>query len=199
VVYVFFCVGGVHGALLDKPSPMTRDEWVPTARSLTADISKLAETLGEYPGAVVVVGNAWPLYYDLSCIREVCGELGRRVVNVVSTLGHTLEEAVLDFMESRSEQFVILSSTEFEFSDLTAAQRVNIDTNIGFDEMARIALVKQLQEFGQEGKRSLTEDDLLRAIIGGHALRRARRLISQIRAAEDLLFQRTLRSLVGGK
>lgn len=197
MVYVFFCVSGALGPLRDYPSPTTREGWVPAARHLAVDISHLAETLVDYPGAVVVVGNGWPLYYDLKCIREVCGELGTRVVNALNTFGGTREQAVLDFMENRIESFVILASSEFEFSDITASQCVNINSEVGFDEAARRVLAKRLREFGEHATRPLSDDDMLRATVGTYALRRARRFISPMRARDDVQFQRRLRSLVG--
>jgi hypothetical protein len=197
VIYVFFCMSGELGPLRDYPSPTTREGWVPTARQLAVDISHLADALADYPGAVVVVGNGWPLYYDLKCIREVCGELGTRIVNALNTFGGTREQAVLDFMENRIESFVILASSEFEFSDLTSSRRVNTNPEVGLDEASRRALVKELHEFGEHATRPLSDDDMLRATVGTYALRRARRFISPMRARDDTQFQRRLRSLVG--
>ncbi|MCG5077521.1 hypothetical protein [Paraburkholderia tagetis] len=197
MVYVFFCMNGELGPLRDYPSPTTREGWVPIARHLAVDISHLAKTLADYPGAVVVIGNGWPLYYDLKCIREVCGELGTRIVNAVNTFGGAREEAVLDFMENRTESFVILASSEFEFSDLTASRRVNINPEVGFDEAARRALAKQLHEFGELATCPLSDDEALRATVGAYALRRARRFISPMRARDDMQFQLRLRSLAG--
>jgi hypothetical protein len=100
-------------------------------------------------------------------------------------------------MENRTESFVILASSEFEFSDLTSSRRVNINSEVGFDEAARRALAKQLREFGELATRPLSYDEMLRATVGTYALRRARRFISPMRARNDMQFQRRLRSLVG--
>ncbi|SDC46682.1 hypothetical protein [Paraburkholderia lycopersici] len=197
MVYVFFCMNGELGPLRDYPSPTTREGCVPAKRHLAVDVSQLAETLAGYPGAVVVIGNSWPLYYDVKRMREACGELGMRIVNAVNTFGGTREQAVLDFMENRTESFVILASAEFEFSDLTSSRRVNVNPEAGIDEAVRRVLVKQLREFGALATRPVSDDEMLRATVAGHALRRAKRFISQMRARNDMQFQRRLRSLVG--
>lgn len=197
MVYVFFCVNGDLGQLRDYPSPTTREGWVPTSRDLAADVSRLEETLADYPGAVVVAGNSWPIYYDLKHLRDACGELGPRIVNAVNTFGGTREEAVLDFMENRADSFVILASSEFEFSDVTSSRRVDINPKVGFDKIARRDLVEQLREFGAFATRPVSDDEMLQATVSGHALRRAKRFILPMRARSDMRFQRKLRSLVG--
>ncbi|MEX3967219.1 hypothetical protein AB4Y42_34175 [Paraburkholderia sp. EG286B] len=197
MVYVFFCVSGAIGPLnLDFSLPK-REGAMANMRRLESDVLLLAETLLNYSGVVIVVGNAWPFHYSLDSLRQAFATLGQRVVNFVNTLSDTQEEAILDFMKNRSDSFVILASSEFEFSDITSSRRVSINPEVGFDEAARRALAKQLQEFGELATRPLSDDEMLRATVGAYALRRARQLISPMRARNDRQFQRRLRSLVG--
>lgn len=197
MVYIFFCVSGALGPLNVNITVPHRHGVKASVRPLDRDVALLTRTLCAYPGAVVVAGNSWPFYYDLESIRQAFSELGPRVVNAVKTLADKQEEAVLDFMSNRTEPFVVLASPEFEFSDLTKSRRVDVDTRFGFDEAARSALLAQLRDIEEPAIRPLSYDDMLRATVTGHVLRRAKQMLSRMHAREDTLFQTSLRALVG--
>jgi hypothetical protein len=197
MVYVFFCVSGALGPLNLNITVPHRHGAKESVRRLDRDIARLTRTLRAYPGAVMVAGNGWPFYYDLESIRLAFEELGPRVINGVKTLADKQEQAVLDFMSNRSEPFVVLASPEFEFSDLTQSRRIDIDTVSGFDEDAHSTLTTRLREIGEPAIRPLSYDDMLRATVSGHALRRAKRMLSRVHANEDVQFQRSLRAILG--
>ena len=197
MVYVFFCVSGALGPLNLNFSVPKRHSETAVMRRLEPDILLLTETLRDYPGAVVVAGNAWPFHYSLDSLRDAFSTLGRRVANFVSTLADRQEEAIFDFMSDRTEPYVVLASTEAEFSKLTDSRRVDIDIERGFDQDARSALLAQLRAIGEPAIRPLSYDDMLRATVSGHALRRAKRTFSRMHAGEDIRFQNRLRTIVG--
>ncbi|WP_168664489.1 hypothetical protein [Paraburkholderia sp. SG-MS1] len=197
MVYVFFCMSGALGPL--RPYcivPKSHGEKA-NMRSLEGDVLRLEASLSDFPGAVIVAGNAWPLYYDLESIRQAFARLGSRVVNVVSTLADRKEEAVLDYMSNRSEPYVVLASPEFEFSSRTDERRIDVDGQRGFDQDAQSALRARLRSIGDPAARPLTKDDILQATASALALRRASRILSRVRASEDSQFQRSLRALLG--
>ncbi|MGF6261831.1 hypothetical protein OKW49_002759 [Paraburkholderia youngii] len=196
MVYIFFCVSGALGTLNLNFTVPKRQGAMANTRRLEVDVSLLTESLRDYPGTVIVVGNAWPLHYNLDSLRQAFSALGQRVVNVVSTLADRQEEAILDFMSNRSEPYIILAP-ESEFSELTDSRRVDIDIERGFDEVASSALVAHLRAIGVPAISPLSYDDMLRATVKGHALRRAMRLLSRMHASEDVQFQRRLRSILG--
>lgn len=195
MVFVFFCVGGVLPPMRRHPSLMTREGAPEATRGLEVDALLLTRTLVPYPGAVIVVANDWPFYYDLEELRS-SREFGRRIVNVVRTLGSTKESAVLDFMSGRAEPFIVIASPDFEFTDLTEPRRIDVGLEQGFDEEAQVSLLEHLRLLGEQATNPLTEDDMLRATVGSRDLKRARKYISPIRAGDDVTFQRKLRSLV---
>ncbi|WP_454808390.1 hypothetical protein [Paraburkholderia fungorum] len=197
MVFVFFCIGGVLGPMHPHASLTTRENVPEATRSLEADVSLLGRTLDAFPGVVVVVGNDWPFYYDIGLLRRECREFGRRVVNVVKTLGGSKEQAVLDFMYGRAEPFIVIASPDFEFTELTASRRIDVDLEHGFDDEARAGLLEHLNTLGAYASNPLSEDDMLRATVGSRDLRRARKYISPIRASGDVAFQHKLRSLIG--
>jgi hypothetical protein len=196
MVFVFFCVGGVLPPMCRHPSLTTREGVPEATRVLEADALLLARTLAPYPGAVIVVANDWPFYYDLEGLRS-SREFGRCIVNVVRTLGSTKESAVLNFMSARAEPFIVIASPDFEFTELTDSRRIDIDLEQGFDEEARVCLLEHLNTLGEHASNSLSEDDMLRATVGSRDMRRARKYLSSIRASGDVAFQRKLRSLIG--
>ncbi|MET3246367.1 hypothetical protein ABIE53_003112 [Burkholderia sp. OAS925] len=198
MVYIHFCVSGVLGTLGTHSPVTTREGEIAATRSLERDVLLLANTLKAYPGAVVVIGNDWPFSYDLEKVRRASRPFGQRVVNVVNTIGSTKEAAVLDFMEGRNDLFLIVASNDYEFSELTVAQRIDVDHKSGFDEAARVQLEARLDALKEDVTRPLSDDEVLRASVSRSALRRARRYIAPMRAAEDLQFQRSLRSLMAG-
>lgn len=197
MVFVFFCVSGVLGPMRRHPSLTTRESEPEVSRSLEADMALVARALNAYPGAVVVIGNDWPFYHDVSTLRAACGELGRRIVNVVRTLGGTKEAAVLDFMSGRAEPFVVIASVDFEFTELTASRRIDVSLEHGFDDEARACLIERLHTLGQHASNPLSDDDMLRATVGSRDLRRAQKYISSVRAGGDVSFQRKLRFFLG--
>lgn len=196
MVFVFFCVSGVLPPMCRHPSLTTREGAPRMARGLESDALLLARTLDPYPGAVIVVANDWPFYFDLKVLRT-SREFGRRIVNVVRTLGSTKEAGVLDFMAGRAEPFVVISSSDFEFSDLTNSKRIDVDPVRGFDQEACVVLNEYLSELGEHASSPLSENDMLRATVGNRDLRRALDFMSRIRANDDAAFQRKLRSLIG--
>ncbi|MGF6410050.1 hypothetical protein [Paraburkholderia sp. MM5482-R1] len=196
MVFIFFCVSGVLGSMSRHPSLTTRENAPEATRSLEKDVLRLGRTLSTYPGAVIVVGNDWPLCYDFRNLREAGHEFGRRVVNVLNTVGSTKEQAVLDFCANRHDPFVILASQDFEFSHRTASSRIDVDQQRGFDETARAALEVHLRGFGACATDTLSDDDILRATVGTYALRKARDIKSPIRANEDAAFQRRLAEML---
>lgn len=197
MVYVFFCVSGALGPLNLNFTVPKRNGAMANLRPLVADVSLLTEVLRDYPGAVIIAGNAWPFHYSLDSLRHAFSALGQRVVNFVSTLSDTQEEAIFDFMSNRAEPYVILASRESEFSELTDSRRVDVDMERGFDQAARAALLAQLRAIGEPAIRALSYDDMLRATVSGHALRRAKRMLSRMHAREDIQFQYRLRTIVG--
>ncbi|MGF6774922.1 hypothetical protein P3T21_000109 [Paraburkholderia sp. GAS334] len=196
MVFVFFCVGGVLPPMRRHPSLMTREGAPEATRELEVDALLLTRTLVPYPGAVIVVANDWPFYYDLEELRS-SREFGRRIVNVVRTLGSTKESAVLDFMSGRAEPFIVIASPDFEFTQLTDSRRIDVGLEQGFDEEAQVSLLEHLRLLGEQATNPLSEDDMLRATVGSRDLRRARKYISPIRASGDVAFQHKLRSLIG--
>ncbi len=196
MVFVFFCIGGVFPPMCRHPALTMREGMPHATRLLEADALLLARTLEAYPGAVIVVGNDWPFYYDLESLRS-SREFGRRIVNAVRTLGSTKESAVLDFMSSRAEPFIVIASPDFEFTDVTDSRRIDVGLEQGFDEKARESLVEHLRMSGEHATNPLSEDDMLRATVGSRDLRRALKYISPIRASYDVAFQRRLRSFIG--
>ncbi|WP_051481605.1 hypothetical protein [Paraburkholderia nodosa] len=197
MVYLFFCVSGALGPLNLNFSVPKRKGAMANMRRLEPDVYFLTETLGDYPGVVIVVGNAWPFHYSLDSLRQAFSTLGRRVTNFVSTLADRQEEAILDFMKSRTEPYVVVASKEAEFSELTDARRVDVDMQLGFNESAQSALVAHLRAIGEPAIRELAFDDMLRATVSGHALRRASRMLSLVHAMDDVEFQWRLRSILG--
>lgn len=175
----------------------TRDDQVARYRSLATDLANFEGALAAFPGAVIVIANDWPFFFDMETIRRAAEGFGRRVFNVVTTLGGSKEDAVLDFMMFRSNPFVVVASPEFEFSSMTASQRLNLDHKRGFDEVARQALETQLRALDEHAMRPLSDEETLEASSSRQAIRRARRFVLLRRADEDLQFQRRLRSLMG--
>lgn len=196
MVFIFFCVSGVLGPMSRHPSLTTRENAPEATRPLERDVQLLGKALSLYPGAVVVVGNDWPLYYDVKTLRQANSGFGRRVFNVLNTIGSTKEQAVFDFMANRDEPFVILASEDFEFTQRTASSRIDVDRERGFDETARAALELRLNGFGGYASDPLSNDDILRATVGIHALRKARDFKSPLRANEDVAFQRHLAEML---
>ncbi|WP_076882795.1 hypothetical protein [Burkholderia pseudomallei] len=181
MVFVFFCVSGVLGPMRRHPSMTTREGEPQAIRSLDADVLRMGSSLSSYPGAVIVVGNDWPFYYDVELIRRACSEFGLPVVNVVKTFGGTKENAVVDFMSGRPEPFVVVASQDFEFSENTASQRISVDCQDGFDEAASGSLSEHLRALGEHSLGPLSDDDMRRATVVRYATREVREYISNIR------------------
>ena len=198
MVFVFFCVGGVLPPMCRHPSLTMREGASEATRGLEADARLLARTLAPYPGVVIVVANDWPFYYDLDELRSSL-EFGRRIVNVVRTLGSTKEAGVLDFMSGRAEPFIVIESPDFEFTELTDSSRIDVDPKQGFDKKARARLLEHLSTLGDHASNPISEEDMLRATVGSRDLRRAQKYIAPIRAGEDVSFQRKLRFLIASE
>jgi hypothetical protein len=196
MVYIFFCVSGVLGPMSRHPSLTTREKSPEATRALERDVHLLGKALSPYPGAVIVVGNDWPLYYDLKSLREAHHGFGWRVVNVLNTIGSTKEQAVFEFMANREEPFMILASLDFEFTHRTALSRIDVDPESGFDENACAALVVHLRGFGARATDALSDDDILRATVPTVSLRKARDFRSPLRANQDEAFQRRLAEML---
>lgn len=196
MVFVFFCVSGVLGSMSRHPALTTYENAPEATRSLERDVLLLGRTLSAYPGTVIVVGNDWPLYYDLRNLREAGHGFGRRVVNVLNTVGGTKEQSVLDFLANRDDPFVILASRDFEFTHRTASSRIDVDQERGFDEITRAALEVHLRGFGTRATTPLSDDDILRATVATVALRKARNFGSPLRAHQDVAFQRRLAQML---
>ncbi|WP_244138119.1 hypothetical protein [Burkholderia vietnamiensis] len=123
MVLLFFCISGVLGAIDRHPSITTRENEPEATRSLESDARLFAQAIEPFPGALVVIANDWPLLYDLEFLRQEFALLGPRIVNSVKILGGTKEESILKFMSSRSEPYVVVTSSDFEFSEGTMGIR----------------------------------------------------------------------------
>ncbi|MCW0131861.1 HAD domain-containing protein [Burkholderia pseudomallei] len=172
MVLVFFCVSGVLGAIGRHPSITTRDDEPEATRALESDARMFAQTIEPFPGALVVIANDWPLLYDIKFLRQECAPFGHRIVNSVRVLGGTKEESILAFMTSRSEPYIVVTSSDFEFSEVTAGRRVNVALQAGFDEEAADNLRALLEEYGDAAQRHVSTDDVMRATIGNPWMRR---------------------------
>lgn len=197
MVFVFFCVSGVLGPIQRHLSLTTREDALTSARSLDADMLALANALERFPGAVIVVGNDWPLLYDIETVRTTCSTVGRRIVNGLNVLSDTREQAVLDFMSTRPEPYLVVASSDFEFSEITRSKRIDINCATGFDYTAQSMLVSRLHEIGYFAIRPVTGAEMLGAMSSGRQLERARRFAAALYAAQDEKFQVALQSLLG--
>ncbi|WP_322024356.1 hypothetical protein [Burkholderia sp. BCC1977] len=172
MVLIFFCVSGVLGAIDRHPSITTREDAPKATRSLESDARLFAKAIAPFPGAVVVIANDWPLLYDLEFLRQECASFGQRIVNSVRVLGGAKEDSILTFMSSRSEPYAVVASSDFEFSEVTAGRRVNVDLQAGFDEVAADRLRVLLEEHGEAAQRPASADDIMRATAGNPWMRR---------------------------
>ncbi|RQG99138.1 hypothetical protein [Paraburkholderia dinghuensis] len=196
MVYVFFCVSGALGALEPHSPSMQHDGEVEVSRSLCRDVLLLERILNGYRGVVIVIGNALRFHYDLEAMRRASGQLGRRVVNITDIFCTTEELAVLDFMSTRSDPYVILASLDLVFSEHTVAHRVDLDAERGFDVETLAEFEMHLQAHGAHATRPPSDEEMLIATVGSDALRRAKSFVSRVRAPEESNYQRALRSLV---
>lgn len=181
MVLIFFCVSGVLGAIDRHPSITTRENEPEATRSLEADARLFAKTIERYPGAVVVIANDWPLLYDLDFLRQECAPFAQRIVNAVRVLGGTKEEAILGFLSSRSVEYVVVTSPDFEFSGLTAGRRLNVGAEAGFDEQAADRLRTLLEECGDVARSPVSTDDIMRATAGNPWVRRMQTYLAHSR------------------
>ncbi|KGS85533.1 hypothetical protein X947_2653 [Burkholderia pseudomallei MSHR7334] len=172
MVFVFFSISGVLSALDRHPSITTRENEPAATRSLESDAYLFAETIEPFPGALVVIANDWPLLYDLEYLRQECAPFAQRIVNAVKVLGGTKEEAILGFLSSRSAEYVVVTSPDFEFSEVTAARRVNVDSQLGFDAGAANRLRVLLEEAGEAATHAVSTDEVMSATAGNPWVRR---------------------------
>lgn len=181
MVLIFFCVSGVIGAIDRHPSITTRENEPEASRSLESDASLFARTIEPFPGALVVIANDWPLLYDLEVLRQECAAFAQRIVNAVRTLGGTKEEAVLGFLSSLPAEYVVVASPDFEFSDVTAARRVNVDSQFGFDAGAADRLRVLLEKAAEAATHPVSADDIMRATAGNPWVRRLQTYLAHSR------------------
>ncbi|ARK48553.1 hypothetical protein [Burkholderia pseudomallei] len=179
MVFVFFSVSGVLGAMDRHPSITTRENEPAATRSLESDVRLFAQTIESFPGALVVIANDWPLLYDREFLWQECALLGPRIVTSVRILGGTKEESILTFMTSRSEPYIVVTSSDFEFSAETAGRRVNVDLEAGFDEEAANRLRVLLEECGEAATRPVSTDDVIRATAGNPWMRRVQTYLAR--------------------
>lgn len=180
MVLVFFSISGVMGAVDRHPSITTREHAPAATRSLVPDARLFAQTIEPFPGALVIVANDWPLLYDLEFLRKECAPFGQRIVNSVRVLGGTKEDAILKFMSSRSAEYVVVASADFEFSEETARRRVNVGLDAGFDEQATDRLRMLLEECGEAAQRPVSADDVARATAGNPWMHRVQSYLAQV-------------------
>jgi hypothetical protein len=194
--YCFFCVSGVLRALGRHPSVTTREIQLDATRGLEFDAHLFGQTIEPFPGALVVVANDWPFFYDLDVLRQECAPFGHRIVNAARLLGDTKEEAVRAFMATRPDPCIVVSSTDFEFGKMTEARRVDVSPRNGFDEQAAARLLGLLNSLGDDAKRPVSSDELLRAAVGPQLLRRVELYAGTLRAASDSRFQNRLAEML---
>ena len=190
--FVFFCVNGNVGELRLTTAPTARPDKVASTRALDADIDSLAAALDKFPGAVAVVANDWPFYFGLDIIRRECGRFGTRIVNVVNTVGGTKEQAIFHFMSRRSEPYVVLASTDFEFTERSAQKRIDIAPKTGIGGAELHTLRRHLRQADEQALKPVSTDEVLRATVGASSLRRARQIASPLQFPYDKAFQRRL-------
>lgn len=188
MVLVFFSISGVLGAIDRHPSITTREDAPEATRSLESDARLFAKAIAPFPGALVVIANDWPLLYDLEFLRQECAPFGQRIVNSVRVVGGTKEEQISTFMASRSAEYVVVASTDFEFSAVTAARRVNVGVDAGFDEEAAYGLRALLEEHGEAAEKPATTDDVMRATSGNPWMQRVQRYLAHGRQQNFRMF-----------
>lgn len=172
MVLVFFSISGVLGAIDRHPSITTREDAPEGTRPLESDARLFAKAIAPFPGAVVVIANDWPLLYDLEFLRHECAPFGQRIVNSLRVLGGTKEESILQFMSSWSLPYVVVTSSDFDFSEVTAARRVNVGVDAGFDDGAAGRLHTLLEAYGDAARSPASTDDVMRATSGNPWMRR---------------------------
>ncbi|VBT21813.1 Uncharacterised protein [Burkholderia pseudomallei] len=181
MVLVFFCVSGVLGAIDRHPAITTRENEPAATRSLESDASLFARAIEPFAGALVVIANDWPLFYDLEFLQQECVPFAQRIVNAVKVLGGTKEEAVLGFLSSLSTEYVVVASPDFEFSEVTAARRVNVDSQLGFDADAADRLRVLLEKAGEAATHPVSTDDIMRATAGNPWVQRLQTYLTHSR------------------
>ncbi|MFM0126745.1 HAD domain-containing protein [Paraburkholderia sediminicola] len=196
MVIVFFCISGVLGAIRRHPSITTRDIEAEATRSLDTDSRLFAKAIEPFPGAVVVVANDWPLIFDLNLLRQECVPFGHRIVNSVKLIGGTKGDSILTFMASRSEPYVVVASSDFEFSEETAEKRVNVGSETGFDDDAADRLRAILGGYGEEASRPLSADEVLRATVNNPMLRRMQSYVTASQVANESNAERRLATML---
>lgn len=189
MVIVFFCISGVLGAIPRHPSITTRDTEAEATRCLDADARLFAKAIEPFPGVAVVVANDWPLIHGLNFLRQECAPFGYRIVNSVKLVGGTKEDSILTFMSSRSEPYVVVTSSDFEFSEVTVGNRVNVGLEAGFDEEAAERLQALLEEFGEAARKPVSHDDVMRATVGNPWMRRVQSYLAPAQASSNLSAQ----------
>ncbi|WP_260436178.1 hypothetical protein [Burkholderia sp. Bp9143] len=188
MVLIFFCVSGVLGAIDRHPSITTRENEPAARRSLESDARLFTRTIEPFPGALVVIANDWPLLYDPEFVRHECAPFAQRIVNSVRVLGGTKEDAILTFMGSRSVEYVVVASTDFEFSEETARRRIDVSVDAGFDDEAADRLRVLLEEYGDAARSPASTDDVMRATSGNPWMRRVQSYLAHSRQRNFRMF-----------
>ncbi|VWC31789.1 hypothetical protein BLA23254_06393 [Burkholderia lata] len=104
----------------------------------------------------------------------------------------------MSFMTNRTDPYIIVASKDFEFSDATVSNRVDVRAEVGFDSEAARNLHKRLLELGDAATRPVSNDEVLRAMVGGNTLRRLSSYTGPLRADCDLQFQARFKELLDG-
>lgn len=188
MVFVFFSVSGVLGAIDRHPAITTRENEPAATRSLESDARLFAQTIEPFPGALVVIANDWPLLYDLKFLKQECTPFGPRIVNSVRILGGTKEDAIQKFMSSRSAEYIVVASTDFEFSDETGGRRVNVGLQAGFDKRTADRLRTLLEEYGDAARSPASPDDVMKATSGNPWMQRVQSYLAHGRQQNFRMF-----------
>ena len=181
MVFVFFSVSGVLGGLCRHPSITTRESEPEATRSLESDARLFAQTIEPFPGALVVIANDWPLLHDLEFLRQECAPFAQRIANSVRIIGGTKEESILKFMTSRSDPYVVVASSDFEFSEETVRRRINVGVDAGFDKGAADRLRVLLEECGEAAQKPVSTEDVMRATAGNPRMQRVQSYLAHCR------------------
>ncbi|MBO7749309.1 hypothetical protein [Burkholderia pseudomallei] len=196
MVLVFFCISGVLGAIDRHPSITTPATEAAATRSLDIDSRLFGKTIEPFQGAVVVIANDWPFIFGLNTLRQGCVPFGHRIVNSVRLIGGRKEDSILKFMASRSEPYAVVASSDFEFSEVTAGNRVNVGLEAGFDDEAAGRLRALLEGYGEAAKRPVSTDEVMRATVDNPWVRRVQSYLAPSQAANHLSAQRRLAAML---
>lgn len=183
MVLLFFCVSGVLGEIRRHPSITARDNKPGSTRSLESDTRLLAQTVEPFPGALIVIANDWPFFYDLKSLRQHCPSFSERIVSAVRMVGDTKEESILEYMATRPCRYVVVASNDFEFGEATAESRVDVNPEVGFDLHAADQLHILLNECGEAAAKPVSNEDVLQ--VAGPFARPIHSITAYLRATSS--------------